>query len=98
MLELGTDSDRCHEEVGKFAASYHVDRLFVFGNFATHISAGAQMGGMKKDNISVYSDINKLNEDLLHFLKTGDVVLVKGSRGMKMERVSDFLKDEIGVE
>lgn len=98
MLELGKDSAKCHEEVGEAVAQYKVDRLFVFGERAGDLAAGAKKSGMDSGKITIHKEIDRLKEEILDFIRTGDIVLVKGSRGMKMERVVEFLKDEIGVE
>lgn len=98
MLELGKDAPRCHKEVGEAAAGYGVDMLFAFGDHAGEIASGASSGGVSKDRIEVFSDMEKLKGAIFSFIKTGDIVLVKGSRGMQMERVVEYLKDEIGVE
>jgi UDP-N-acetylmuramoyl-tripeptide--D-alanyl-D-alanine ligase len=52
---------------------------------------------MNGENIVVASDAPDVQEKLMDELKAGDVLLVKGSRGMKMERIVDFLKHKIGV-
>ena len=98
MLELGAKSSECHEEVGLAAAEHKVDKLFAFGDHASDIAAGAKKLGMNAGRVEIYNDMERLKKDVLGFVKAGDVVLVKGSRGMKMERVAQFLIDEMGVE
>ncbi len=87
MLELGGASMREHQRVGGEVANEKVDRLFTFGEMARDIAAGAD-GGAETES---FSDKRELSEKLLKTVRPGDVVLVKGSRGMKMEEVVDAL-------
>lgn len=98
MLELGTNSPSCHREVGMSAAEHKVDKLFAFGPFAVNLAEGARGAGLNSGKVSIYTDMEQLKKDVIDFVNTGDVVLVKGSRGMQMERVVEHLKDIIGVE
>lgn len=98
MLELGKNTKRCHHEVGVIAAKYKVDKLFAFGDHAADIATGAAESGLNSGKVGTYRDMEELKKDVLGYVKTGDIILVKGSRGMKMERVVDHLKDIIGVE
>jgi UDP-N-acetylmuramoyl-tripeptide--D-alanyl-D-alanine ligase len=98
MLGLGKNAPQCHREVGAAAAQYKVDKLFVFGEHSADIVGGASQEGMNSENIDSYADIDKLKKDVFDFVSAGDVILIKGSRGVQMERVTDYLKDEIGVE
>lgn len=98
MLELGDNAPACHREVGEAASKYLIDKLFVFGDYAKDTAAGAKSAGMNSGKVVVYDDMEKLKDDVADFINTGDIVLVKGSRGMKMERVAEHLKDIIGVE
>lgn len=98
MLELGDNAPACHRDVGMTAAQYKVDKLFTFGSHAQMLAEGARRGGINSGRIETYSNMDKLKKDVLGFVATGDIVLVKGSRGMQMERVVEYLKDEIGVE
>lgn len=90
MLELGLESARWHQEVGRQAAASHVTRLLVTGRFADDVIAGATRAGLPLSRILTGSHLELL-EDLRRFLRAGDWVLVKGSRGMRMERVVDGL-------
>ncbi|EFK96669.1 UDP-N-acetylmuramoylalanyl-D-glutamyl-2, 6-diaminopimelate--D-alanyl-D-alanyl ligase [sediment metagenome] len=94
MLELGEQSSKLHHEVGRAAAELGVEDLFIFGNFANDMATGAREGGIK--NITICNDIELLKEKVEKQLKAGDVLLVKGSRGMKMERIVEYLKHVIG--
>lgn len=98
MRELGVDAATKHREVGMEAAQHHVDMLFAFGEHAQELSEGATLGGIKADCVSTTEDIEELKKQVMAVLKPGDVVLVKGSRGMKLERLVDHLKDEMGVD
>lgn len=98
MLELGKNASQCHREVGLTAAQYKVDKLFAFGAHAADIAAGANEAGMNSGRILTYTDMDQLKKDVLRFLSQGDIILIKGSRGVQMERVTEYLKDEIGVE
>jgi len=71
--------------------------IYVVGNFSSAIKAGASEAGMSQSDITVFDDIGKIAGDLEDILKAGDVVLVKGSRGMKMEKVVESLKHSIGM-
>ena len=91
MLELGPQSAELHRAVGKTAAGMHVAALLAAGRFATKAAAGARDAGMAPEKVFTGSR-EELVEILKDRLQEGDWVLVKGSRGMAMERVVVGLK------
>jgi len=97
MLELGEASGEKHKELGENAAKFGVELLYVIGNFADDVVKGAISGGIKKEHVVKSSSHDDIKKALLKIVKAGDIVLVKGSRGMKMEQVAEYLKNEIGV-
>ncbi len=91
MLELGTQAQSLHRKVGAAAARSGIGRLYAYGEFAAEVRAGAQDEGMQpKDTFEGTHD--EIVEDLKIWLQPGDWLLVKGSRGMAMEKVVEELK------
>ena len=86
MLELGAQAQTLHRKVGTWAARTEISRLYAYGEFAAEVSAGAQDEGMHL-NDTVEGTHNEIVEDLKNWLQPGDWLLVKGSRGMAMEKV-----------
>jgi len=85
MLELGEESERQHEKVGRLFAETGVDRAILKGNFSGAVKRGAVAGGMAADSISFEDDPERMAVAVTSMTGSGDWVLVKGSRGMKME-------------
>ncbi|MBQ8578980.1 MAG: UDP-N-acetylmuramoyl-tripeptide--D-alanyl-D-alanine ligase [Clostridia bacterium] len=96
MRELGSYSPTLHKRVGSFLASLPVDRLITVGADAKNIAAGAVIGGMKEDSITVITDSDdgavKAAADILRAeLVPGDTVLFKASRAVALERIIEAL-------
>jgi UDP-N-acetylmuramoyl-tripeptide--D-alanyl-D-alanine ligase len=89
MLELGEYSQILHEELGECARIYGIDILVTIGNQAKHISKKAAESGMK-NTVHFYNNICAADY-LKSILKDGDLILFKGSRGMKLESIIDIL-------
>lgn len=94
MLELGPEGDGLHREMGQYLVEMGVDELFTFGTASRHINAGAREKGLPRNRAHHFSEFDLMCGELLRFLMAGDVVLVKASRGMKLERVFEFLKEK----
>lgn len=92
MRELGAESGRRHEEIGKEVRRHKFDYLLTYGQDAMRIHESADV----KIRLH-YEEKNVLAEYLLELLSPGDVVLVKGSRGMRMEDVITFLHDRLSA-
>jgi UDP-N-acetylmuramoyl-tripeptide--D-alanyl-D-alanine ligase len=86
MLELGNQSAALHRDIGQHAALSNPDRLYLTGDFAHDIAQGAQINGMDAERIVVGS-VQEICADLVARADSRDTILVKGSRGMRMERV-----------
>lgn len=90
MRELGQESAAQHEEVGQIAASV-VDQLITFGEMARQIAASAFSAAVDGKSLAVTSfetdQRDALIDKLLEELRAGDVVLLKGSRGLEMETI-----------
>lgn len=97
MLELGDDARDMHRRVGMMLATIGVRVAFVKGEFAGDVAAGAKDGGLDEGKIM---ELDRL-EDAIAYLKKhfrkGDWILVKGSRGMKMEKAAGAVCDNFGV-
>lgn len=91
MLALGDDAVGGHQDVGIAAAEAGVDALFSLGEHARVVVETAQEAGLDSDRTSAFRDLDALLQRLKSELQAGDVLLVKGSRGMKMERVVEWL-------
>ncbi len=89
MLELGDDEKDFHVEVGEYLNFKNIDVLFAFGNLARYYLEGFK-GGLGKH----FREKVKLAESLKSFLRAGDVVLVKGSRAMALEEISEMFKEK----
>jgi UDP-N-acetylmuramoyl-tripeptide--D-alanyl-D-alanine ligase len=87
MLELGSETQRMHRDVGRFLAGQNVSRLIVAGPLGREIAEGARQGGMASTRIAETLNAAAAAELLKKVVQQGDVVLVKASRGMKMEQV-----------
>lgn len=85
MLELGEISEQAHVDVGKLAARSHVDMLLCYGEKARDIKRGAIIVGMK--NVLHFDDKKRLAEHIASVIQSGDVIVYKASRGIKMEEV-----------
>lgn len=93
MLELGPHSERFHKMAGRDIARSGIDGLLTFGRFSKHILSQARRSGMKSNRLWHCSNHSQVAKVLKNVVKDGDVVLLKGSRGMKMESVLKELKD-----
>lgn len=91
MLEMGEFSGKAHHELGQTAA-VTVDILMCCGKEAAAIADGAIEYGMSADNIHRFSDSDEAGMHLSRIIEKGDVILVKGSRGMKMENVIKYIR------
>jgi len=92
MLELGPEGEKLHAEMGQYLVEMGVDELFTFGQLSRHINAGAREKGLPRQRAHHFSDFDLMAEELLRHLAPGDALLVKASRGMKLERVFEFLQ------
>lgn len=91
MLELGEVSKSAHREVGKLVVEHKVDCLFAVGKEAHFIAEGARDAGMPPENIFEFENNQELAGQLDKLLKKDDVILVKGSRGMRLEEIADAI-------
>ena len=91
MLELGHGAETLHREIGAFSARTRTDRLYLTGDYAKAVKAGAVEGGA--DPGTIFSGTRaEILADLTGRLEAGDWVLVKGSRAMGMEKIVMGLK------
>jgi UDP-N-acetylmuramoyl-tripeptide--D-alanyl-D-alanine ligase len=92
MLELGKNETEFHIQAGKKAAQLGLDLLVTIGPLSLNMAKGALASGMKHSRIFSYQDSGKAAEEIKSFLREGDVILVKGSRGIKTEKIINGLK------
>ncbi|NLY71267.1 MAG: hypothetical protein GX076_06275 [Clostridiales bacterium] len=89
MFELGEKEKEYHAQIGEYASNKGVDVVISVGKNAKYISDAARIKGTK----AIHFDSKELLKGVLaQWIRTGDVVLVKGSRGMAMDEIVTQLK------
>jgi UDP-N-acetylmuramoyl-tripeptide--D-alanyl-D-alanine ligase len=91
MLELGPETKQMHRAVGTFLAGQEITHLIACGSLGRELAQGALSAGMPSDRIIEVSDATAAGSALKSMVRQGDVVLVKASRGMRMEHVVEAL-------
>ncbi len=88
MLELGEKTEESHRAAGKAAAD-SCDVLIAFGNASVFIAEEARAAGMDPKNVHYVTEgaHDKIEQIIQNWIKKGDVLLVKGSQSMRMEKV-----------
>jgi UDP-N-acetylmuramoyl-tripeptide--D-alanyl-D-alanine ligase len=92
MAELGPIASEAHDRVGELAARIRVDRLITVGEDARPIAAAGLREGVEPENVASYDDPDAAIEDVRRTARRGDVVLVKASRVVGLERVAEALR------
>jgi len=92
MRELGATSPQLHREAGKFAAQTgKIDWVLGVEGDAAQIVEGAVAAGVPRSQTKVFTSSEEAAKFLADFVAPGDLLLVKGSRGVKMERIVESL-------
>ncbi len=91
MAELGEQSESLHRQVGAVLWKLGVDEVFLLGRFAGQLRRGAVEHGMEPGRVHLFESLDELIADLMEAVREEDVVMVKGSRVMGMERVVESL-------
>ena len=91
MYELGSRTAQGHQEVGTAAVECKVDVLITIGKLAVEIALGASMTDEPPGEIISLNTNAEAKKYLEKIITTGDVVLVKGSRGVKLEEIVEYL-------
>ncbi len=92
MLELGAAGPELHREAGRQIALRGIDRLIGVRGLAEQIVAGAREAGMSDETAVFAANPEKAAEILIGEVRAGDLILVKGSRGVKTEIVVEQMK------
>lgn len=92
MLELGPGAESMHKEIGSISAQSGSARLYVTGDFSNAVATGAIENGLATNKIFTGTK-DEICNDLLNWLEPDDWVLVKGSRGMAMETIVQWLQN-----
>ncbi|MBN2541472.1 UDP-N-acetylmuramoyl-tripeptide--D-alanyl-D-alanine ligase [bacterium] len=95
MLELGAKSADLHRTIGLVVKDSAIDYLITYGKEAAEISESALNHGMSEKNVFHSESRDEINDYLRSLLSSGDLILVKGSRGMQMEQFVDFIQEEL---
>lgn len=93
IAALGEFSFSAHKNLGRDVVKNEIDLLFTIGENARFIAEGAFENGLDSENIISAENIDDILPELLKRIKSNDVCLVKASRVMGLERVTEFLKN-----
>ncbi|HRY36911.1 MAG TPA: UDP-N-acetylmuramoyl-tripeptide--D-alanyl-D-alanine ligase [Candidatus Magasanikbacteria bacterium] len=88
MLELGADTETAHREIGFRVVESDFDFLITVGEASKKFTAqAAKEAGMDENKIAVFDDSVSAGKFLQNKMEKGDVILVKGSQGKRMEKI-----------
>ncbi|HEX8637891.1 MAG TPA: UDP-N-acetylmuramoyl-tripeptide--D-alanyl-D-alanine ligase [Pyrinomonadaceae bacterium] len=96
MRELGADSARIHRETGRRIGEIGVDALFGVEGFAADLLEGARAAGLSDGEFYENSEI--AGERFVSEIEPGDLILVKGSRGVRTEKVIEKILEKYELE
>src|SRR5690242_13255188 len=91
MLELGESSAQLHREVGRDAAKRGLDWIIGVRGHAAELIEGAIAAGYPPNRTKMFADSAEAAKFVAELAQPGDFLLVKGSRGVRMERVVDAI-------
>jgi len=95
MLELGERAQEAHEEIGRYVVGRGTDDLSTVGPLSEATARAARIAGMGEGHARHFGDKAEVYRHLKELLKPGDIVLVKGSRGMGMEEVVEKIGESL---
>jgi UDP-N-acetylmuramyl pentapeptide synthase len=90
MLELGRHSQDEHQRLGDFAGKIFSELVLV-GIRARDMKESAVNAGLNQEKVSMFDTAEQAGEHVRSIMKKGDIVFVKGSQGMRMERAVERL-------
>jgi len=91
MLEIGPESEELHRALGR-EAGVRLAGVVALGNFAGAIADGARAAGLAPDRTQIAGSPEEAAAVVASWTAPGDWILVKASRGMRLERVVDALR------
>ncbi len=92
MLELGKYSEEAHTKIGRLAGE--ICQVLVCVGDKSKLTSDSALGGINKENIYNFETSEDAKEKILEFIQSGDVILVKGSQGMRMEKIVEVIMAE----
>lgn len=96
MLELGPAAESEHCALGTLAGTLRLDGVLACGDYASAVAQGASRAGVPAGRLVATPQLEILLTVLDCWIEPGDIILVKGSRGMRMERVIEWLRQRAG--
>jgi UDP-N-acetylmuramoyl-tripeptide--D-alanyl-D-alanine ligase len=97
MLELGPEGDGLHHEIGALVAKLGFVGLVAVGPMARGIAEGARATGLAAERIQATEDAATAASTVLGWSQPGDWILVKASRGLRLERVLEAMLSPPGA-
>lgn len=95
ILEMGDQAQEVHRDLGRLMAESKVNHLFVYGDHANDAIEGALGKGMSKDDITYLEKKADAAQKILPYFHSQDILLVKGSRGMRLEEIISDLEKSL---
>lgn len=92
MLELGKESEALHRECGTRAAQRGVDIIVCVQGAARELARGAVAAGMSEAQVHFFTEPNPAIDFIYRKVQPGDLVLIKGSRGVHLEKMVEALR------
>jgi UDP-N-acetylmuramoyl-tripeptide--D-alanyl-D-alanine ligase len=91
MLELGIETEKLHEEIGRYLFEKNIDILIAFGKISINIFNGFRSSKENKLKGFYFEKKEKMLNGIGKIIKPGDAILIKGSRANKMENIIDYI-------
>jgi UDP-N-acetylmuramoyl-tripeptide--D-alanyl-D-alanine ligase len=98
MLELGEHAPRLHREIGAELAAAEVDTLVAVGQTARHVVEGWHTRALPSQSALYFESAEDAWSPLWWELRPGDAVLLKGSRRMRLETITERIAEHLGGE
>lgn len=94
ILELGKESKKVHKKIGKLITDNNIDELVTIGKYSKHIARVAKKSGFKRKRIKHFKNELKSRSYVRDLLNKDSVILVKGSNGINLINLVEYLEKE----
>ncbi|HYK90996.1 MAG TPA: UDP-N-acetylmuramoyl-tripeptide--D-alanyl-D-alanine ligase [Acidobacteriota bacterium] len=96
MLELGSSTETLHYDCGRFAAQCGTDVVVAVQGAARELARGAIDAGLPDSSVHFFTEVNPAIDFVTRSVRAGDLLLIKGSRGVHLEKVVQVLRTDHG--